>query len=275
MRFKNFNITFLGTSAASVSPQAFTSAYLVEINRSHVLIDAGIGVLRQLRKTKLSPSDIDIILVTHWHLDHYAGLPAVLRAKRKSTPRPIFGPPIPLSARLFLALALYPWDKTFEAIREDFSCSYADFRIEAIPNSHFLDSYGWVIAEKPEAGLAARRMVISGDTRPAENVLKAARGADLLVHEATYLEKDAKTALLHQHSTAAEAADLAAKAGVGALALTHIPNRYTRQEVQEEAQTIFGRVFVPSSLDKFHLEPQPDEEAKKNSGWAKIMIERE
>jgi ribonuclease Z len=72
-----------------------------------------------------------------------------------------------------------------------------------------------------EAGGA--RVVYSGDTRPCEPLIDAARGADLLVHEVGGL--DARTATVHGvgHSTAGDAGRVAARAGVRALALFHLP----------------------------------------------------
>jgi ribonuclease Z len=264
---KNFSITFLGTAAASWSPQSPTSSYLVEINQSRILIDVGIGALRQLRKLRISPDDIDIILVTHWHLDHYAGLPTMLRARRKPTPLSIYGPPISRMVRLFLTISRYPFGRIFEPVSGDFFRSYKGLGIQAIPNSHNVESYGWAISEGLHGNShEGRRIVISGDTRPTDTILNAAQGADLLVHEATYLERDARTAFLHQHSTAAQAAELAIEAGVGALALTHVPSRYSRREVKEEAQRIFTQVFLPFPLDTVRLDPLSEGDAKNNPG---------
>ena len=103
-----------------------------------------------------------------------------------------------------------------------------------------------------------RRIIISGDTRPSTNVLNAARGADPLVHEATYLGKYAQTALLHNHSTSTQAAQIAISAGVKILALTHIPVRYPRLEVQREAEKTFPGVLIPSPLDTIVLDPIMD-----------------
>lgn len=256
MNTQDFSITFLGTAAASWSLWSPTSTYLVEVSQSRILIDAGIGALRQLRKLGISPDDLDIILITHWHLDHFAGLAKVLRSRTRSSPLSLYGPPISNIVSLYFALSCYPIGRIFEPIKGEYSRNYKGIGIRAIPNSHNMESYGWVISEgfngDPRRG---RRIVISGDTRPSESILKASQGADLLVHEATYLERDAHSAFLHQHSTAAQAAELASKARVGALALTHIPGRYSRQAVKDEAQRIFPQVFLPSSLDSFRLDP--------------------
>ena len=91
-----------------------------------------------------------------------------------------------------------------------------------------------------------RKVLISGDTRPCAAVAEAARGADLLVHEATFSEEEADKAEQTGHSTAAAAATLARDAGVRRLVLTHISARYTREapELVAEAQAIFPESMV-------------------------------
>ena len=86
-----------------------------------------------------------------------------------------------------------------------------------------------------------RRLVISGDTRPTTSLIEAARGADLLVHEATFLEEDQARAVLTGHATAREAAEVAAAAHVQNLVLTHLSSRYDREphRVAAEAGAVF------------------------------------
>ena len=86
-----------------------------------------------------------------------------------------------------------------------------------------------------------RRVVISGDTRPCDGLREAARGADLLVHEATFSHADHARARETGHSTALEAAELAKAAGAKRLVLTHISPRYSREapELLAEARACF------------------------------------
>jgi ribonuclease Z len=94
-----------------------------------------------------------------------------------------------------------------------------------------------------------RRIVFTGDTRPSPDVLAASAAADVLVHEATFLEEEADRAAETGHSTAAQAAALARDAAVSLLALTHLSTRHTARQVREEAQAIFPETVVPRDFD--------------------------
>jgi ribonuclease BN (tRNA processing enzyme) len=109
---------------------------------------------------------------------------------------------------------------------------------------------GWVLTERSSGEQMGKRRIVISDTRPTETILNAAKGADLLVHEATYPDTNALTAHKHRHCTVTEAANLAVKAHVGALALTHTGSRYSKQNILKEAGKIFPLVLVPSPLDR-------------------------
>jgi len=98
-----------------------------------------------------------------------------------------------------------------------------------------------------------RTIVLGGDSAPCDMTTAMARGADLLVHEATFMAADAARARDTRHSTAQGAARLAAEAGVKLLALTHISSRYFVRDIVAEAQAEFGPVIVPRDFDRVEL----------------------
>ena len=110
---------------------------------------------------------------------------------------------------------------------------------------------GRVVAPEEVVGPArrGRSVVLTGDTSPADSVVEAATGADVLVHEATFLADERARARETGHSTAGEAALVAREAGVGLLALTHLSARYAATEVAEEACSLFPRSVVPRDFD--------------------------
>ncbi len=102
-----------------------------------------------------------------------------------------------------------------------------------------------------------RKIVLSGDTGPCEMLRVAAHEADVLVHEATFLDEERERALQTGHSTARQAAELAREADVRLLVLTHLSTRYAGGEIRDEARAIFERTEVPRDFDSVEI-PFPD-----------------
>jgi ribonuclease Z len=95
------------------------------------------------------------------------------------------------------------------------------------------------VVEPPRRG---RRVVVTGDTRPCQGTVEAARGADVLVHEATFSDEEQARAEETFHSTAREAGRVAREAGPGRLLLTHLSTRFDREYavLLQEARAEFG-----------------------------------
>jgi ribonuclease Z len=102
-----------------------------------------------------------------------------------------------------------------------------------------------------------RRVVISGDTRPCQTTEVYAHDADVLVHEATFLDDELARARETAHSTAGQAAAVAKEAGVRLLALTHLSTRYFPRDVRDEARATFAATVVPRDFDAIEV-PFPE-----------------
>jgi len=277
MAVPELGITFLGTSAASASPSTNTSAQLVRCGESRMLVDCGANAARQLTRSPSELTELTAIVLTHWHPDHTAGLPTLLRrseTRSRAASLPVYCPAPPrgvwravrAASRTRLLAHLHP-------IEPGDVIELPGFRFTAIPTEHAIPSVGWEIAE---TGAPGRRVVLSGDTRPVSAVAEAARGADLLVHEATFITRERAKAHTSGHSTALEAAELAAEAGVGALALTHLPDRYERGQIMREAAAAFTPILVPHDLDRLEIDPVAGRRPPAPGvGWAAIRVERD
>jgi len=107
------------------------------------------------------------------------------------------------------------------------------------------------VTDPPRPG---RRIVYSGDTRPYPGMVELARGADLLIHEATFTDELQERAEEDGHTTAREAAEVAREAGAKRLALVHISSRYYDPDVLlEEAKQVYEDVFVAEDLMEIEI----------------------
>jgi ribonuclease Z len=98
-----------------------------------------------------------------------------------------------------------------------------------------------------------RTVVFSGDTRPCKELFQASLGADVLVHEATFLDEEADRAAETGHTTALQAGRLAREAGVRLLALTHISTRHPAREILAEARSEFPGAVLPRDFDSIEV----------------------
>lgn len=102
---------------------------------------------------------------------------------------------------------------------------------------------------------SGRKIVYSGDTAPNSELVALSRGADLLIHESTFLDELADRAEEDGHTTALQAAELAKEAEVKQLVLTHLSSRYPDPSVVlEEAKTVFDNVVVAEDFLEINIE---------------------
>ena len=104
---------------------------------------------------------------------------------------------------------------------------------------------------------AGRKIVVTGDTAPSNEIVEAAWGADVLVTEATFSDEERDRAEDTMHQTAAQAAEVARRAEVDLLALTHLSSRYFGPEIAREARDIFPHTEVPRDFDVVDV-PYPE-----------------
>lgn len=228
----------LGSGAALPGPQRDTTAMALQVGHSVTLIEAGGSTLQKLQRLRLSLDQVDQILLTHGHPDHSYGLPAVLLGlwlDGRQRPLPVFAPAHGLE-RLQQIVSLFGSDEWPDL----FPVSYRmiplqeralvletpDLRVEASPGKHVVPAVGLRI----ELRRPRYTMVFSSDTEPADAIVRLAEGADLLIHECTAVEGQPKG-----HTAAADAGEVARRAGVKQLLLIHLPHMTGDEEAAMSA----------------------------------------
>jgi ribonuclease Z len=296
----DLSVFFAGTGGSIPTARRGLPALLVRRGGDRILFDCGEGTQRQL-VSSVGLTDLDEIFITHFHADHWLGLPGLLKTfdlRARDRPLAIYGPP---GIKEFVILGLRAAGRVryeLELIElEPGDMPERDgYRIVAVPVPHRGTAFAYVLAEDerpgafdpdkaaqlglvagPEFGLvqrgetirgvtpeqvmgpprAGRKLVISGDTQPAETLRVAAHRADLLIHEATFAEDEVERAEETGHSTAAQAATIARDAEVTMLALTHFSTRYPASVLRDEARAIFDPTVLPRDFDTIEI-PFPE-----------------
>jgi len=257
----------LGTGAALPMPGGTNSSCFVRLGSENLLIDAGPAILQQLDAAGISPREISHVFFTHRHGDHVLGFPMLMLwyalNPSASVQTPVLiggGQTLDALDALFMhvygtELADFIASAPRIALPEDGPGQariHPHIMLRTLPMQHApnMPSLGLRIDTRGER-LGSHTLAFTGDTAPCDNILTLARGADLLVHEATWsADLDPQLVGTAGHSSAQEAGRHAAAAGVARLVLTHLSNRYAGREsvLLEEARREFsGPVSAPIS----------------------------
>ncbi len=294
----DLDLVFLGTSGSMPTAQRGPSALLLRRGGERLLVDCGEGTQRQLLRSSVGLIDLREVFLTHYHADHYLGLPGMMKTfalRGRETPLTVYGPPglVALFDALKRVFGRLTYEYTLVEIGPGDVLARDEYNLEVLAVDHGVSAVGYALVEAPrpgrfdvaradELGVPAgpergalqrgeavqvaggrtvgpedvlgpmrpgRKVVVAGDTAPSPSVLAAAQGADVLVHEATFLDDEEERARETLHSTATDAARLAAQAGVAMLALTHVSSRYGGGQIARAARAVFPATVVPKDFD--------------------------
>ena len=300
----DLDVVFIGTAGSAPSARRALPATLVRRGGDRLLFDCGEGTQRQLLRS-VGLVDLEEVFITHFHADHFLGLPGMLKTfalRGRETGISVYGPPG--LERLFGVLApligKLPFAVEVNELEPNQALERDGYRVACFAVEHRSRAYGYAIVEHERPGRfdevrarelgvapgpdfgrlqhgetvsvdggevrpdqvlgqprAGRKVVLTGDTGPCEMTRTVAHRAELLVHEATFAADEAARARETGHSTANEAAGVAAAAEVGLLALTHISPRYGGSELRGEARETFANTEVPRDFDTVEI-PFPE-----------------
>jgi len=239
-------LTVIGCSGSYPGPDSPASCYLLEAAADsrtwRILLDLGNGALGTLHEYA-DPLDVDAVLLSHLHADHCLDLSGyyVMRKYHPSgaQPRiPVYGPE-GTADRMARAYDLSPspgMTNEFDfRVYDEQPIHLGPFTIDVARVPHPVTAYALRVTDGPSS------MVYSGDTGPCGALVELAKGADLLLAEASFQEGVDHPPDLHM--TGKEAGEAAAAAGVGRLVLTHIPPWFDKQAAFDEARASYdGRL---------------------------------
>jgi len=297
-------IIFLGTGGSWPTMKRNVSSLAIKRGSEILLFDCGEGTQRQFQQSNLSFMQISKIFITHFHGDHFLGLPGLIQTMQlndRDTPLHIYGPK-GMEELTDHLLTLGYFRPSYEIISHDITngdeVEFEEYSIRVLKVKHNVPAFSYCLEEQqrpgkfnkpkalelgiPEGPLFSklqcgqtitlangkditpdmilgpsrkgRKIVISGDTMPCEEMIAFSKNADVLVHEATFDSELEDIAKEYGHTTAAQAAEIAKKADVEKLFLVHVSPRYLDYRVLEnDARKIFVQSFVPKDFQEIEV----------------------
>jgi ribonuclease Z len=267
----DITVTLLGTGSPIPDPARMNAMTLVRAGQEVLLFDAGRGVVERLSQANVKGKDITAVFLTHFHSDHTVGLPDLWLTSRlrvgwwggRTTPLEVWGPTGNAEFMQSLTKAFTsdiharPKDTQIELVGHEFSQDGVVFNRNGVKVTAFTVDHG---ATKPAVGYRidynGRAVLLSGDTRYDENVVKYGTGVDLLLHEVLVVNPEFLAAhpelkpIFDHHTSPEQCGKVFTRAKPKLAAFTHIvffggpafgsPDPApTVQEMMQEARTTY------------------------------------
>jgi ribonuclease Z len=263
-RTQTIKVTLLGTGAPPPVMDRFGPSILVEAGSQKLIFDVGRGAIQRLTQIQVRPKDINGVFLTHLHSDHTVGFPDLWLTGwlngRRDKPMKVWGPKGTERMMSFLEQAfdydikirLYddrasPDGVILDAkdIVEGVAYEKDGVRVTAFEVDHapIKPAFGYRI------DFAGRSVVLSGDTRPSENLIKFAKGTDLLIHEVASREALIRAkqpaehldTIMNHHTSPEQAGEVFAKVKPKLAVYSHIvPASGTEQDLIPPARKTYS-----------------------------------
>lgn len=269
-------VTLLGTGTPQPGMDRFGASTLVQAGSVTLLFDAGRGCLQRLHQIKVSYDTIDALFLTHLHSDHIVGIPDLWLTgwliSKRSVPLKVFGPVGTNNLIEYLQKAFVydikiriEDDKAPEegslllAAEIQQGVVYENNGVKVI--AFLVDHYPVVPAFGYRIEYDGHSVVLSGDTRYSENLIKYAGGTDLLIHEVaiapdTLTKSDPKYNILAHHTTPEQAGKVFNEVKPKLTAYSHIVKMYghNEKELLERTKVNYsGPIIIGEDLMSFSI----------------------
>ncbi len=242
-------VTVLGCSGSYPAVGGACSGYLVQTPSCSVVVDLGPGSLANLQRYVRLP-DIDAVVLSHSHPDHWVdltGLRTALRYRFGREALPVYGTADTHALAAAMATSLDPtfvWHETADGA--EFTVDSLRFRLSAT------DHYVETLAVRVDDEVSGHSLGYSADTGPGWSLAKLGTGLDLALCESTYPTDEEAAGVLHL--SARQAGDMGRVAGVRRLVLTHLWPDTDPEAHRREGTAGFGReVDVARTNERYDL----------------------
>ena len=260
-------LTLLGTGCPKVDFDRFGPSNIISTNKSNILVDCGSGVTQRLDQAKISLKNIDALFLTHLHSDHVIDLYQLIISSwhsYRTKPWKIYGP---IGTKKFVKKIMTAWQderllrieyeqrssvKAFDIKVKEFR-KYGKIKIKdqiieyfEVDHKPVKYAYGFNFYNNN------KKLTISGDTKPCENLLKYGQKTDLLLHE-VFIEDELKSdgkmrtkKTLHNveayHTTSSMVGKVAKLMRCKKLVLTHfVPTKFNQNKLINKVQNDLGK----------------------------------